>query len=275
MSTFLYRLAESLPVKLSEMRAIVSRAQSASETEEELYDILCRAGAVLIATSLEGIIKDINVAIQSDLNEHVASFAAMPVGMQRTFASRILFFEGVSPGDLEKRVNQLVRFFKTNSVNIDMEMFTYKDRDHKNPTANIVDRAFNRYGINSVLHCLSGSKFEAVFSGDKSENIRLRRDIKRMRSTLYKFPYATLPPRYETADWIPVKGQLVPNSIWNEYLGNILRRRHGVVHADSMVNPTSWEVLRSDTEKLEILFSGIIYSVSSLLSKDIGEDLLS
>lgn len=264
----MYSLAEGIPSRVSELDNIVERARAAFDKDDILYDILCRAGCVLAISALEGFLKDINTAVQSDLNANVPSFSGMPKSMQREFSKKIVKFDGVPEAETQKRVGQLIKFFHANSVSIDMAAFSYKENPNKNPTANFVDSSLYKYGINSVLHCLSGSRFEAVFDNDSSTDALLRREIRRMRATVFRFPYKELPPKYKMTDWLPVKGQNIPVSIWHTLLENLLGRRHSVVHADTLSNPTSWHLLKEDSNKLEILFHGIFFAVSSFISDD-------
>ncbi|MBW6524808.1 hypothetical protein KZ810_15010 [Sphingomonas sp. RHCKR47] len=269
MSTFLFGLAESFSARLVEIRAIIGRAEAAFETDQELYDILCRAGAVLMVSGLEAFIKDINEAIQSDINANIDSFEQMPAGMKREFTLKIAQIDGASESDINKKSRQLAKFFATNSVKIDLGAFPNKENTNKNPSSSMVDTAFQKYGIRSILYCLHGSNFEAVFDGDSASNVLVSRQIKRMRATLFHFPYRELPADYTLTDWDGKKGEVPPSSLWQDFLGNILRRRHGIVHADTRDNPTSWESLRADTDKLEILFAGLTYAASSLLARDL------
>jgi hypothetical protein len=268
MTTQMYSLAEGIDLRLAELNNIVERARGAFDNDMVLYDVLCRAGCVLSISALEGFLKDINTAIQSDLNANVPTFSEMPKSMQREFSKKIVQFDGVPEPEIQKRANQLIKFFHSNSVNIDMSAFSYKENVNKNPSSNVVDGSFYRYGLNSVLHCLSGSRFEAVFDNDSATDSVLRREIKRMRATVYKFPYGKLPDKYAMTDWTPIKGQNVPASIWHTLLENLSGRRHSVVHADTLANPTSWHALRDESNKLGILFHGILYAVSSFISKD-------
>ena len=269
MTTFAYTLSEGISARLAEIREIGTRAESEFDKDPIIYDILCRSGSILIVSALEAFIKDLNTAIQSDLTSNISKFSDMPKKMQREFSEKIVYFEGVPEADIKKRSNQLLKFFENNSVKIDMGAFNYRESLNKNPSANMVDSAFNRYGINSILHCLSGSKFEAVFNNDSSTDFVLKREIIRLRATLFAFPYKPMPPSFDMKDWLPLKAQSVPNSIWHTFLENMLRRRHGVVHADTRDNPTSWQAINDDSNKLEILFSGLLFAASSLIGKDI------
>ena len=270
MKTHVYSLAEEIGAHLTELDNIISQAESTFGENDVLYDILCRAGCVLAVSALEGFLKELNTAVQSDLNENIATFSNMPKNMQRDFCRKIVYFKDVPEADIQKRIGQLTAFFHANSVNIEIGAFNYKENENKNPSANMIDGLFNKYGINSVLHCLSGSKFEAVFDNDSATDIVLRREIKRMRATVYKFPYKELPKKFNMEDWVPIKGQTVPTSLWHTFLENLLRRRHGIVHADTQANPTSWHTLKEDSNKLDILFHGVLFAVSSLISKDIA-----
>ena len=269
MSTFLYDLAEGIPSKLTELRFVIGRAKEAFETDEELYNVLCRYACVLTMTTLERFLKELQVSIQSDLNAYISDFSSMPVGLKREFSRKIVYFEGVAEQEIQKRATQLIKFFEKNSVRIDMSAFTYKENSNKNPSNASVDSIFFKYGINSILHCISGNRFEEIFDNDTATDYLLRRAIKRFRSTLYSFPYRDLEDPYRIVDWVPVKGVEVPQSLWHTFIEQIARRRHSVVHADTTDNPTSWEALRSDSEKLEVLMNCLLLAASANIGRDL------
>ena len=269
MTTSAFALAADIDSRLNEMRNIVSRAEKAFDVDEELYDILCRAGSILLVSALEGFIKDLNVALQTDLNLNIENFSAMPKKMQREFANKMAYYDNVPDAERHRRSSQILKFFEINSVNIDMNAFPYKENLNKNPSSNFIDSSFAKYGIQSALHCLAGSRFEVVFDNDTATDVVLRREIRRMRATLFHFPYRALPEKFELVDWAPDRGRVIPNSLWHTYLENISGRRHTIVHADTQANPTSWQILKDDTNKMEVMFNALLLAVASLLGRDL------
>lgn len=111
---------------MAELDLLIATAKNCAERDEQLYNTLCRACCVLIASHLEGFLKDLTKGLLSDLNYNREGFRNMPAPMKRAFCKKIAFYEGVEEKEINKRINQLVAFFDNNSVNIDMDAITYK-----------------------------------------------------------------------------------------------------------------------------------------------------
>lgn len=185
MRTALFELAISIPSRVQELHALVDQAQTSEQTNELLYNALCRATSVLLASHLEGFIKELTEALMADLNDNLASFSDMPAAIQFTFCEKIAFFEGAKREEIDERIKQLKTFFGQNTVPVDLKAFTYKESPNRNPTANFVDTAFARIGIPDILQSISSPRFEVVFDNDNRTNYILQRDLSRFRANFF------------------------------------------------------------------------------------------
>ncbi len=263
MSTALFDLAISVPKRIGELHILTDAAKFYERKDEPLYNALCRAASVLIASHLEGFLKDLTSSLVADLSYYHGSFSKMPAAMQRAFCEKIVFYEQTSRLEIDERIKQLIAFFSQNSVPIDMQAFTYKESSNKNATSAFIDKALGRFGVPNIINSISGSRFENVFNNDTRTNYALVRDLKRFRSRLYRFPYLPLPQEYGFQfEKLKGKGQ----TLWHSFIEEVLIRRHKVAHGDTLDNESSWEDLQKDTVKLEVMMQGLMYSAAFYLA---------
>ena len=265
MSTASYELAQAIPDRVKELLVLVRSAKKFQNEDESLYNALCRSTCVLMASHLEGFIKELSRSIISDLNYNLDSFSQMPLAMQRTFCQKIAYYEGVSKAEVEGRIRQLINFFSKNSVYIDMTAFPYKENPNKNPSPSQIDGVMDRLGIPDILTSIAIPAYEVVFDNDDRTNYRLNRAIIRFVSHLYFFPFKAIPSPYSPnrkKERKTVKGE---QTLWHTFIEETMTRRHNIVHGDILSNDTSWEELQRDTEKLRILMYGILFSTTNYL----------
>jgi hypothetical protein len=266
MSTASFELAQSIPLRISELNVLIEKARQVETSNEALYNALCRASGVLIVSHMEGFVKDLATSIVGDLNYHLGGFSAMPVAMQRTFCKKIAYFENVPTKEVESRVKQLLVFFGRNSVEIDMKAFTYKENPNKNPSTDLIDSTFEKLGTPNILNSIAIPPFEVVFDNDIATNYRLNRDMRRFVSYLYAFPFKKIPEPYCSAA-VNVHKANGGQSLWHTYVEEVMTRRHSIAHGDTLSNPTSWEELKRDCEKLSIMMFGLLYSAADRLGR--------
>lgn len=263
MTTATFDAVCSIPSRISELELLISNARKSVEVDEALNNALCRACCVLIASHLEGFLKDFTKGLLSDLNYNLKSFQNMPMAMKRTFCRKIAFYEGVPTTDIEKRIKQLIAFFDTHSVTIDLDSFTYKENPNRNPNASFIDAMFERFGINCIVSSLAIPSLEVVFSNDRAGNYLLRRDLKRYRSRLYHYPFAGVEEKYAFAR---IKKNEFVETLWHSYVEEIMTRRHSIAHGDIAGNDITWELLSDDVAKLHVLMHGVAYSAAAYFS---------
>ena len=269
MSTALFEIATSIPQRIKELNILTTHAEFCQVDNEELYNSLCRASSVLIASHLEGFLKELTNGLIQDLNFNLGSFSKMPTAIQRTFCKKIAFYEGIPDKEIEGRVSQLLDFFSRNSVPIDLKAFNYKQNQNKNPSASFIDGLFSPMGINSIIDSIEGSTFEQVFENNTRINFMLSRDMSRYRSKLYHYPYASLPSKYgfNFKNERKVKKDNSSKSLWHTFIEEILTTRHSIAHGDTIKNDTTAESLKFEIVKLEIFMHSMMYATAAYFSK--------
>lgn len=265
MSTACFDLARSIPGRIGELRVLIGEAGRVETEDEGLYNAICRATCVLLASHLEGFLKELASSIVSDLNYHVEGFAEMPAAVQRTFCKKIAYYEGVQASEIETRVKQLMTFFGRNSVNVDMTAFPYKESANKNPNPNVIEKALEKLGVPDVLWSIATPAFEVVFDNDQRTNYRLTRDLRRMVSKVYRFPFQEMVGRYGRRSRPAKSGGA--QTLWHTFVEEIMTRRHSIAHGDTLSNDTSWEELNRDSDKLDVLMHGILFSSASYVCR--------
>jgi len=264
-TTAIYNLAMSIPSRIGELNRLVAQASECEKSDEVLYNALCRAISVLLTSHLEGFLKDLTDAIIADLNEKLVKFEKMPRALQRAFCKQIVSYEGVSGKDIDTRVEQLIQFFTKYSVPIEHGAFSYREAENKNSSVAVIESAFAKLGIPDIISSIANSRFEVVFDNDSQTNVRLLRDLKRMRVFLVRFPHRKLPKHYT-----PKMRQKIDKkaTLWHLFIEEILVRRHNVAHGNTLENETTWRDLKMDILKLEVLVQGVLYSAVSYLHFD-------
>lgn len=192
MSTACFELAHSIPTRLSELRVLIDQAASSESKNETLHNAICRATCVLMASHLEGFLKDLTRSLLQDLNFYLGKFDKMPKAMQHEFCRKVAFFEGVPKEDIDQRITQLKAFFIKNTVNIDLKAFSYKENSNKNPSNDFIENSMSKLGVPDVLNLISNPAFETVFDDDERINFVLDRKLKSLVAGLYKFPFREL-----------------------------------------------------------------------------------
>ena len=264
MSTAAFGLAQSIPSRIRELFILVHKAKEVQDKEEELYNALCRSTCVLLASHLEGFLKDLSRSIIADLNYNLSSFSQMPSAMQRSFCQKIAYYEGVPGNDVETRIKQIISFFARNPVSIDMEAFPYKQNPNKNTSPSVIDSALERLGIPNILSSIATPAFEVVFDNDERTNYRINRAMVRLISHLYYYPFRQIPEPYSPA-W--TKAGRTSQTLWHTFVEEVMAQRHNIAHGDTLSNDTSWEELQRDVEKLRVLMYGVLLSATTFLTQ--------
>lgn len=267
MSTAMFEVAKSLALRNGELERLVALADEKIEVNEAAYNTLCRACCVLLASHLEGFLKDLSKSLIMDLNFYLKSFAKLPPAVKNTFCQKIAFYEGVKNEEINARAKQLQAFFDNNSVAVDMQAFAYKETTNKNPGGDVIDNALAKLGIPNVLISISGGRLESIFKNDPGSVFLIRRDIKRFRSRLYSFPYKDLPKSYAFNYRDEKLGSKANKTIWHTFIGDVMGRRHTIAHGDTMNNEVTSAQLRQDIQRLDVLMHGLMYSAVNHLIK--------
>lgn len=264
MTTALYELSYSIPDRLFELVTLTDTARDVQDSDEALYNAICRSCCVLLASHLEGYLKELKRSIISDLNDNAKGFAQLPTAVQRTFCLKIAEYDGVPSKEIEARVRQLMTFFTKNSVNVDMSAFPYNENVNRNPSGSFIDQSLEKIGVPSILNILDMPSLTSVFQNDDRVSYLLNRKLRSLTCKFHSYPFHPLPKAYR-----PVRAgkanRSSGQSIWYTFVEDMMIRRHNVAHGDTLSNDTSWEDLKQDTDKLRVLFYGLTFAVGGFL----------
>lgn len=259
MSTSTFELVHSIPLRVDEIKLLLAHATDVKERDEPFYDALCRAAAILLASHLEAFLKELSLNIISDLNDNLEQFSKMPEALKREFCYRIAFYDGVEKKEVDKRIKQLLRFFNSNSVKIDLSAFNYLQNPNKNPSVDTIQSSLDKLGVPNVLHSIDCGSFTCVFDGNMRSDYVLKRQLVAMASRVYDFPYRQMINAFSFNREKPTKGQ---KTLWHEFVETVMNRRHSIVHGDTLDNKSSAEELQRDAEKLLVMMYAISYSAT-------------
>ncbi len=273
MSTACFELAHSIPARLGELEVLIDQASSLETANEPLYNAICRATCVLLASHLEGFLKDLTNSLLQDLNFYLGSFDKMPKAMQHEFCRKAAYFEGVPKDEVEQRISQLKLFFSKNTVNIDLKAFPYKENANKNPSYHFIQTSMSKLGIPDALNLMAIPSYEVVFDGDERTSWLLERSLKKRVSFLYSFPFRALKGAFTIKKAGAAKSKKAGSTLWHAFIEEVMSRRHAVAHGDSLNNDTTWEELRRDNAKLRVLMYGLIFSACSYHSKGVDTEV--
>lgn len=265
MSTAAYEAIGKIEPRIKELRTLANAARVARDAgHEDIHNAICRSCAVLVASHIEGFIKDIVDSVRLDLNFHLKEFKLLPAALKREFCKNIAHYEGVRTNDVDKRIKQLISFFERNTVPVELDAFPYIENVNKNPKPSSVDAAFGKFGVNGALDALGSNLLLGIFSESAASHFKVKREMIRLKSTLYSFPY-TQPNAAIFVEDNSQKRQHGDN-LWHTFLEEILTRRHKIAHGDTLENPATVEELDHDISKLEVM----VYSLAYFFCSKIG-----
>jgi hypothetical protein len=259
MTTAAFEASSSIAVRVHEIRILLAEAKKHEHDNLPLYEALCRSSSILLASHIEGFVKDITKSVRSDLNYNLKEFKKMPAALKRDFIQRISFYEGVPQKDIDKRIKQFTAFFDDNHVPIEFEAFARKETEGKNPSVKNIEQPFSKFGINEILSALNSDYFLQVFEDSPKKIHLMLREMKRCRSTLYFWPYSSIDKERfgEMARESGTKPKL--QSLWVTFIEEIVTRRHKIAHGESLLNFASSQELEIEVDKAEVLMSGLLY----------------
>lgn len=270
MSTAAFESVNKIPLRVAELRSLSSRARQFEESDEAVYNAMCRACAVLIASHLEGAIKDVCDSVRIDLNFYLKEFRKLPASLKRDFCRKIAFYEGVPSKEIDTRTLQLIAFFDKNSVPVELDAFPYLANPNKNSSPTVVDRSFERFGVTGSLAAIGSEFLLSTFSEDAKKHYAIGRELRRCRSNLFNFPYQS-PTSSLFCEIKKGNNENKGVNLWHTFLEEILTRRHQIAHGDTMENPTTADQLDLDISKMEVLLYALAFYFCGRLSSLLKE----
>lgn len=256
MSSFLYDFVNLLDAKWDEVDILINEAKTIRESNERLYNAICRSLTVLIVAHLEGFAKDLVRNVVKDLNSET-KFEDLPVTIKRTYCKKYLGSNlDKEDKNHNERINKLINKFEQINCDISDEPFFYPV--NKNPNPVVISNVFANFGIEKVFWCLYKSELENVFSESvneiKQRIVTLKDDLK---LSVKRFPYSFDVDKYGLSH----KKCPTNQTLWQEFIEDINRRRHNVAHGNNFENVDdilSLEVRKDNVVLLELGLTGLL-----------------
>ncbi len=265
MTTFARDLVDSLDARWSEINLLIAEAESRA-SDIDLYNAICRSISVLMVAQFEGFTRDAARAILDDINTF-SSFRQAPSALKQTFCRSFLEKEdGVNSKELQSRIQKLISTFDGLETKFTLEPFLVRDSHdyNKNPSPSVIDRITENFGVRKFFTVLDGSDLDAVFSDTAPEVDKLKNRIKSYVITgVENYPYILDSAAFNVGVVTVQMGTSTgkKRTFWEDFLDNVMSKRHGIAHGSISNNPNSVEEIRSSLVKLEILQLAILMMV--------------
>jgi len=248
---------EQIEKRFSEIELLLNLAKDNYE-KVDLYQTLCRSAHVLLISHFEGLYKEICKDILDDINSNT-NFSQVPKNILQTHCD--YFIQNKSEEKSAHLVRKkLIDAFKDFPSNLKIEPFLFVD--NKNPTPTIIEIILERFGIVNFFWSLMDSDLDVVFQNLKRETQRLKNKLfKYVRKTTMYYPYTA-----DKSIYNPIKkiDQPKTKTLWEEFLNNLLKQRHNIVHGHIIDNPINHEALGEAKTKIEILIYVYIINLCSV-----------
>jgi len=260
MSTFVSLGLESLQKRFAEIDLILSYA-SEKENTSELYSTLCRSAQVLLIAHFEGAVKQFVRDVIDDFNQSNYEFKDSPNALKYTFCT---FFIKEN-NDLIR--NKLLDTFNSVPVKYTAEAFLFNNHsdNNRNPNSNVLNNILQRFGVSGFLSQIENSDLDIAFEDSKSNQVAIRDKIKfYLIENVKSYPYTVSLELFNIKyDRNADKRKLRKKSIWEEFLDEVMIKRHTIAHGNSLESQCSHTEIERSKLKIEIL----IYAYVLLLCK--------
>lgn len=248
MSTFINLGLTSLSNRLSEIDLILDEADNYLDSNQVLYNTLCRSAQVLLSAHFEGYLKDLVKNSLDDINRY-SNFKSTNTYLKRLYCEHFILIkkDDKNSKGLNKRVEEMISIFDELNTKFNKDYFSY--RDNQNPKATVIDKIAEQYGIKKLFDKLTKSNLNILFSNTLSENTELKESLKnKLLDLTQTYPY-NLTLEYLEID----QNNSTSGNLWNAFLSDMLKRRHDIAHGREIENASSSRKIKEDRIKVEIL----------------------
>lgn len=233
------------------------------QEDQEFINVLCRSGVVLLVAHLEGFIKEAAGIVIKELNHHM-SFADIPKPLKLTYTTYFLNSDKSGKFDNVRQRRLLDEFEKLNAQLI-VDPFLYEQ--NKNPSPTVIENILSKFGVKDFFKLIHESKLDIVFENSHSDTLNLLKDLKLYAyENVKNYPYTIGSGIFGIVD---KQGKFVrKNSLWAEFLDELLRLRHKIAHGSSFSNEITIQDLIDYRYKVNILQLGIALVLFNHMSND-------
>lgn len=248
MSTFINLGLASLNNRLSEIDLILEEAERYMDSNEVLYNTLCRSAQVLLCAHFEGYLKDLVKNSIDDINRF-SSFRVSNKKLKKHYCEHFLLIrkEDKNSKSLNNRVEEMILVFDELDTKFNVDYFSYSD--NQNPKATVLDKIAEQFGIKSFFNKLKKSNLSVIFSNTLPKNRELSDVLKsKLLTSTEDYPY-NLNLEYLEID----EASSSSDDLWNAFLDDMLKRRHAIAHGREIENSSNLMQIKGDRIKIEVL----------------------
>jgi hypothetical protein len=257
MQSFLNIRFESIEKRFEEIDLLINLSVD-NITDTRKYQTFCRSAHVLLVSHFEGIYKDVVKDIIDDFNANT-NYLEVPNTILNTHFN--YFLQTLDNTKSTKNIkDKLKEAFGNNNSKLKVEPFLFVD--NKNPTPDIINTILDRFGVPDFFWSIKDSDLDVVFENLKTETNELKNKL-----LIYlKENTATFPYSVENTIYNPIikSDQKKKKTLWEDFLNEFLKERHGIVHGNVLTSPFNHQTIMDAKTKIEIITYAFIISLASI-----------
>lgn len=259
--TFVFSRLDSIEKRFQEVDLLLKYAEE-NQNDDKVYPTFCRSAHIILVAHFEGAIKEICKDVIDDINYN-NTFDAVPSKIFATFCDYFLIKEKKEFSD--KGINSLRLKLKdtlgNSKSNLKVEPFLFTVDRNLAPA--ILETILERFGSNRFFWSLKNSDLDVVFEDAKTEIEELKNLLRKyICENVIKYPYTVTSSIYKPD--ITILEQKSQKTLWEEFIDDVLKERHSIVHGQKLHNPYDHENLHKAKIKIEILIYVFIINLCSI-----------
>ena len=237
-----------------EVDILIRKAKDVKESEEALYNALCRSITILIVSHMEGFLKLLVKSFIDDLNTN-CEFKDLKKGIQRTYCLTYIEDEKQT-----EKINKLIDKFSEYKCRLSSEGFLFEK--NKNPNVQIIQIIFSNFGITKVFTWFNESEilneiFEDSLFRIKEIQMTLKDELS-LKLSSFPFDLNEIIEKYE------IKKAKNVSNLWEDFIKDINQKRHSIVHGNVFSNTEDIHSLELRKEKVIVFQYMLILVLASL-----------
>lgn len=254
MATFVADYLDTVELQWSEVDILIHEATRVQNSNEELYNALCRSITILIVAHMEGFIKG---AAKNIINDYASiKFKDLPQSLKRTFCKKYLGFDDKALPSYHQAMQSMIDDFeKSNDFKISHEPFMLDK--NKNPKPDMIDNIASRFGVSDIFKNLHESRFDTIFSMT-SPQIKTTLEF---ASKIAKRKFDTFPYQLRKNIYFTKPKNFHGRSLWQTFLDNLNQKRHKIAHGNDFNNADDISSLIELKDKVRILQYSFLFIV--------------
>lgn len=269
--TFVFSRLDSIEKRFQEVDLLLKFAEE-NQNDDKIYPTFCRSAHIILVAHFEGAIKEICKDVIDDINYN-NTFDAVPSKIFSTFCDYFLIKEKKEFSD--KGINSLRLKLKdtlgNSKSNLKVEPFLFSVDRNLAPA--ILEIILERFGSTRFFWSLKNSDLDVVFEDAKTEIEELKKMLrKHICENVDKYPYTVTSSIYKPD--ITILEQKSQKTLWEEFIDDVLKERHSIVHGQKLHNPYDHENLHKAKIKIEILIYVFIINLCSIANPVINEIII-